>query len=200
MEINRVASTTAGESYIGDQATEEAFWRHLEKIGILHLALHTDRDSLGRHRLILNPSSAHDGFIQVYELQQLWLSLQLTYLNACYSAGDSENGHGIYGLHEAFTSTGCPSTIANIWTLDDQAGAELAGVFFELLKGGIYLDQALSGAKIAWLNDADPLNAHPYFGHLPSCLETELPCTQKGKASFRFCWWQVYRFAFCFCY
>jgi len=163
MEINRVASTTAGESYIGDQATEEAFWRHLEKIGILHLALHTDRDSLGRHRLILNPSSAHDGFIQVYELQQLWLSLQLTYLNACYSAGDSENGHGIYGLHEAFTSTGCPSTIANIWTLDDQAGAELAGVFFELLKGGIHLDQALSGAKIAWLNDADPLHAHPYF-------------------------------------
>ncbi len=111
----------------------------------------------------MNPSSVHDGFIQVYELQQLWLSLQLTYLNACYSAGDSENGHGIYGLHEAFTSTGCPSTIANIWTLDDQAGAELAGVFFELLKGGIYLDQALSGAKIAWLNDADPLHAHPYF-------------------------------------
>ncbi|MEN0006538.1 MAG: CHAT domain-containing protein, partial [Bacteroidota bacterium] len=59
-------------------------------------------------------------------------------------------------------------------------------LFYEFLKQGLPKDEALRQARLAYLNESDPLNQHPYFWapfiQMGNSMPINMPRSGKG-------WW-----------
>ncbi|MEN0004076.1 MAG: CHAT domain-containing protein, partial [Bacteroidota bacterium] len=59
-------------------------------------------------------------------------------------------------------------------------------LFYEFLKQGLPKDEALRQARLAYLNESDPLNQHPYFWapfiQMGNSAPINMPQSRKG-------WW-----------
>jgi CHAT domain-containing protein len=69
----------------------------------------------------------------------------------------------VISLARGFIYAGCPSIIMTLWTVEDKSGVDLMTSFYENLKTGQNKTEALRQAKLDFLENADPLKAHPYF-------------------------------------
>jgi CHAT domain-containing protein len=120
---------------------------------IVHLATHGQFGSDRQNTYIL----AADGRITIDNLGQIFQSrrqadtrLEMLILSACKTAtGDSREVLGIAG---AMVQSGARSTIATLWSVDDQASVLFTEAFYaELAQPGISRAEALRRAQVALL-------------------------------------------------
>jgi tetratricopeptide (TPR) repeat protein/CHAT domain-containing protein len=101
-----------------------------------------------------NPATAgpEGGIVTGEQLVQLPLErLELAVLSACETGlGELTGGEGVQGLVRAFHLAGCPTVVASLWSVDDNATAALMTVFYDGLwsKGKTPLE-ALRRAQLA---------------------------------------------------
>ena len=89
---------------------------------------------------------------------------ELAVLSACNTGtGKLEQGEGIMSLARGFIYSGIPSIVMTLWTVEDQPSAELITAFYQYLAKGMPKPVAMNNAKMDYLNQAGPLEAHPYF-------------------------------------
>jgi len=145
------------KSYTDEKATFAAFTKNAPNFDVLHLACH------GNFRPE-NPlfSSLHlaDGWITVRDIYSQNLKAEIVTLSACETglnkifAGDE-----ILGLARGFLSAGASSLCLSLWTVNDEAAAELMSDFYAELQAGKSVSKAL---KIAQCNFIER-GLHPYF-------------------------------------
>ena len=147
----------ASNIFTGKEATFENYTENAHKFDVLHLACH------GQFRRD-NPmfSSLHlaNGFVTVRDICSQNLKAELVTLSACETglnkifAGDE-----ILGLARGFLSAGAKSLVLSLWTVSDEATAELMKRFYTHLQRGESVAASLRMAQIAFINRRE----HPYF-------------------------------------
>ena len=179
-EVSVAASIMNGRELKGAKATEEAFKSMASQSRVLHLAMHafTNDEAPIYSGLVFYPESTattdtinsvessyfeeNDGFLHAYEIFNMDLDSELAVLSACQTGiGIPARGEGMKSLAWAFQYAGCPSIITSLWKADDGATKTIMEDFFRNLKSGLSKDQALRYAKLSYLDQADPLQAHP---------------------------------------
>ncbi len=165
-EAEGVARQLGTDAHVGDHALEALVWARASEVDVLHLAAHGyfEGDDPHSGRIALIAGEGHDGRIEVRELLfDLRLpTLDLVVLSACRTAlGTRTRGDDVVGLVRAFMAAGAPTVIASLWPVDDRASAELMTDFYEQLRAGRSVGDALRHAQLARLRGAK--HADPYY-------------------------------------
>ncbi|NJO46532.1 MAG: CHAT domain-containing protein [Oscillatoriales cyanobacterium RM2_1_1] len=130
---------------------------------VVHLATHGEFSSSAEETFVLT----WDERINIDDLRRLLSAdfqrlnpIELIILSACQTAvGDDRAGLGLAGIA---VRAGARSTIASLWSVDDESTALLMGHFYEALnRPGITKSQALRFAQQQLLQNK-AFN-HPYF-------------------------------------
>ncbi|MFI5152397.1 MAG: CHAT domain-containing protein [Chitinophagales bacterium] len=89
---------------------------------------------------------------------------QLIVLSACETGlGKLYRGEGVFSFNRAFASIGIPSSIINLWKVDNQATYQLTELFYKYLAKGMETDLALQQAKLDFLQHASKEKSLPYY-------------------------------------
>ncbi|NND78190.1 MAG: CHAT domain-containing protein [Flavobacteriales bacterium] len=165
-EVEQGKTILGGNSWVGQNVTEELFVEHAREAGILHLASHAfinDQDPM-LSKFMFNRSSENNGWLHTYEIYDLETKAQLIILSACNTGiGEWQRGEGMLSLERAFQYGGCPSLLTSLWTVDDGATSELSSLFLTHLKNGVTKDKALNNAMNSFLENSNPEKLHPFF-------------------------------------
>src|SRR6185436_7578444 len=157
-EVERIAETyPEARLFLGEDAIEERAKAVGRDVRVLHFATHgylDDRAPLDS-ALVLTipeelPPGRDNGLLQVWEIfEGVRLDADLVVLSACDSAlGRELSGEGLIGLTRAFQYAGARSVVASLWSVSDQATAELMARFHRHYAAGISKDEALRQAQI----------------------------------------------------
>ena len=162
IEVNQISKIIGGSNLSGLSKT--AILNRLGKSDIIHLATHAvvDHSAPAISKLYLSENA--DSSIYAYELYNQSFKAQLVTLSACNTGiGKIQKGEGIQSLGKAFTYAGCPNIVMSLWPVNDESTSELMTYFYKNLKSGMRKDEALRKAKLTYLENADPVKAHPYY-------------------------------------
>ena len=93
----------------------------------------------------------------------LGLSAELVVLSGCRTGlGQQIKGEGLIGLTGGFMYAGAKRVVVSLWSVDDQATAELMSRFYQgILKEGLSPAKALREAQLAILKQ--PRWQNPYY-------------------------------------
>lgn len=156
IEILRKIFPTA-ECYTGERAKITAFTENAARFDVIHLACH------GQFRPD-NPlfSSLHlaDGRLTVRDISAQKLNAELVVVSACETGLNKIfPGEEILGLARGFLSAGAKSLLLSLWTVSDEATAELMQIFYERRQAGQSTAEALQTAQKSFIKRG----VHPYF-------------------------------------
>jgi CHAT domain-containing protein len=169
-EIQKIKSLfkrTKSRIFQQETATEEQLKKqNLEDYKIIHFATHSliDDKKPARSSIILSldKDPQEDGFLQMREVYDLKLNSDLIVLSACQTGlGQFIRGEGIEGLNRAFFFAGASSVLMSLWSVNDQASAQLMERFYHHLRSSESISNALRKTKLEMIH-SDTLS-HPFY-------------------------------------
>jgi len=167
-EIELLEQDYKGTFIKGTAANERKVKQLAGDFAIIHLAMHglLNEKSPILSSLVLteNNDSSENNFLQAYEISKLKLAADLVVLSACETGyGRFEKGNGVASLARSFMYAGASSLVVSLWQVNDMATAEIMKLFYQYLNEGLPKDKALQQAKLAFIQSAEGLAAHPAF-------------------------------------
>jgi CHAT domain-containing protein len=133
-EARAVAAMQAGSRLLLRlDASETNFKKAASLFSHLHLATHGKfrAESPLDSGLMLARDGENDGLLRVSELYSMNLDAELVTLSACETGlGKIDNGDDVVGLTRGFLYAGARSIVATLWSVDDNATAELMKSFY----------------------------------------------------------------------
>ena len=126
----------------------------LASFAALHLAAHARADAAfpERSAVFLSPGSeSEDGWLQPREIAGLRLAGRLVVLSACRTAvGPEVRGEGPLSLARSFLDAGAARAIVTLWSVNDEASAELMRRFYRgVLADRLRPPEALRAAQLS---------------------------------------------------
>jgi CHAT domain-containing protein len=157
-EVESIASLfgTRAVTYLGAAASEERVKAGLRDFAYVHFACHglIDEQQPLHSALVLSLPAApaagsENGVLQVWEIfDSVRLDADLVTLSACNTAvGQDVRGEGLQGLARAFQYAGARSVLASLWSVSDDATADLMERFYRALTQGQSKVEALQQAQ-----------------------------------------------------
>jgi CHAT domain-containing protein len=139
------------------EATLEALRAGAPGADVLHLACH------GQFRPdspLFSSLRLGDGWMTVRDAYTLDVGAGLVTLSACETGVSAvAPGDELIGLVRGFFYAGAPSLLLSLWTVDDEATAELMTDFYATLRQGSRPAEALRAAQLRQLRE----RPHPFF-------------------------------------
>jgi len=146
------------------EATRTQVLTQLPHASLIHFATHAVTNA--RIPLLSGLALAPQGsnrWLSGYDVLSVRLRARLTVLSACSTAEGVLSGDGQVGLAWAFLGAGCPTVLATLWQLPDEAVPHWMEAFYRAYRAGQRADTAVQQATRALLNR--PRFAHPrYWG------------------------------------
>ncbi|MEH2067214.1 MAG: CHAT domain-containing protein [Nostoc sp.] len=170
-EIKQIANYVRAKVLLNEKFTRPNVQKQIEEIpfSIIHLATHGEFSSQAEDTFLLT----WEDRINVKDLDK-WLKskssklrqngtsqpIELLILSACQTAkGDNRAALGLAGIA---VRSGARSTLATLWSVQDQSTADLIADFYRLLtQTGLSKAEALRQAQLSLLNY--PQYKHPYY-------------------------------------
>jgi CHAT domain-containing protein/Tfp pilus assembly protein PilF len=105
--------------------------------------------------MIDEKGNPQDGFLRAHEIFNLKLPAELVVLSACQTGlGKEVRGEGLVGLTRGFMYAGAPRVVVSLWSVNDQATAELMARFYRgMLKDKLRPAAALRAAQISLMKE-----------------------------------------------
>ncbi|MBD2365287.1 CHAT domain-containing protein [Anabaena minutissima FACHB-250] len=159
-ELKAIESQVPSKVLLNQRFTSSALQTQVDSLpfSVVHLATHGQFSSNADETFVL----AWDQPIKVKELKDLLRSrektrpepIELLVLSACETAtGDKRAALGLAGVA---IQAGARSTLASLWSLDDESGTRLIGQFYqELASKQVTKAEALRQAQLSLLKDPD---------------------------------------------
>lgn len=166
-EIEKIENYFDGKTLKAETATEGSFWENYKNYDILHFAMHAlvDNEESERSKLVFTPGqdTLYDNYLHNFELYNADMKAKMVVLSAC-NTGDGElaSGEGVKSMAQAFTYAGAESVVMSHWRVDDKASSIMMDYFYKYLAKGEPKDNALRLAKLEFLENASPSQAHPF--------------------------------------
>jgi CHAT domain-containing protein len=166
-ELSQIGSQVPSEVLLNQKFTSATLQQEIDKVPfpIIHLATHGQFSSKAEDTFILtwngriNVKDLND-FLQTSELHRS-SPIELLVLSACETAkGDNRAALGLAGVA---VRAGARSTLATLWTVDDEASADLMSRFYqELANATVTKAEALRRAQQSILQDPR-YRQRPYY-------------------------------------
>ncbi len=135
----------------GTGSSKADFLRLAGEYRILHVAGHAkpepDLPLLTSVYVGTADGEKSDERLHAFEIMNVELNAELAVLSGCNTATFSGRG-GVEGLVQAFMVAGVPSVVGSLWSVDDEATADLMHYFYRHLREGERKGRALQLAKI----------------------------------------------------
>ncbi len=166
-ELNQIQSQIPGEVLLNQRFTKTSIQNTIDAVpfSVIHLATHGQFSSKAEDTFILT----WDDRINVNDLDNLLRTtglqrtsaIELLVLSACQTAkGDNRAALGIAGVA---LRAGARSTLATLWSVDDEGTAQLMSRFYqELANAEVTKAEALRRAQQSILQDPK-YRQHPYY-------------------------------------
>lgn len=142
---------------LDQEATLEALRKQAPEADLLHLACH------GQFRPdnpLFSSLRLGDGWLTVRDAYTLNLRCALVVLSACETGVSAvAPGDELIGLARGFLAAGSPSLVMSLWTVDDDATAQLMTTFYKHLCAGESPAAALRRAQLQMMET----RPHPFF-------------------------------------
>ena len=160
--LNRIVSYFGNSTtFVAAQASKRNFQQQFSKYEIIQLYTHA------------SDSSSHDEPVIFFADSSLYLSdlipenkpiTRLIVLSACETGlGKLNQGEGVFSFNRGFASLGIPSSIINLWSVDNESTYRITELFYKYLSAGDPIDVALQKAKIDFLRHSSRKNELPYY-------------------------------------
>lgn len=172
-EVSIGKNAFGGELLLREHATKEQFLKKVSDFQIVHISTHAgsgtgvDNDAW----MTLYPTGEKTSSeLLAPELFQITLGTELIILNACETGdGTYYSGEGVLSMARGFADAGATSVITNLWQVSHVANAKILAHFYDTLGASKPPFDALSLAKIAYLDDEDTEDAlaHPSYWSAP---------------------------------
>lgn len=152
-------------SMLSEEASRNNFLRHFTDYAIIQLYTHASDSGEKKEPVIYFADSA------LY-LSELMLekkpATRLIVLSACETGkGKLYQGEGVFSFNRGFAALGIPSSIANLWSIDNESTYRLTETFYKYLALGMPIDLALQKAKLSFIQEAGGESRLPYFWAAP---------------------------------
>lgn len=155
------------EYMLAEKATKVVLRNRSRNYRYIHLSTHGLLDS---QHAMYSGIAFWDGFLQVYEIFNLELSVDLITLSACETGlGELKKGEGVIGLTRAFMYAGPPSVMVSLWRVNDELTAELMREFYGKVKKGMSKVKVLQEAKQAVMRQKKEIKSNKMRGS-PYCM------------------------------
>jgi CHAT domain-containing protein len=93
---------------------------------------------------------------------------RLIVLSACETAkGKLYRGEGVFSFNRGFAALGIPSSVSNLWAVDNQSSYTITEYFYKYLQNGTPSDVALQKAKLDFISAGDKEKQIPYYWAAP---------------------------------
>jgi CHAT domain-containing protein len=150
-----------GEILIGNNASRNNFLDQYYKYNIIQLYTHATDSGYNGDPVIYFRDSALFLSDLVYENKT---NTNLIVLSACQTGiGKLFQGEGVFSFNRGFAALGIPSTITNLWQVDNESIYKLTELFYQWLSKGLPMDVALQKAKLDFINAATKEKKLPYY-------------------------------------
>jgi CHAT domain-containing protein len=153
---------TRSDVLVRAKATRANFLKHYAEYKIIQLYTHAADSSSNGEPVIYFADSV------------LYLSdligddkpvTDLIVLSACETGkGRVYKGEGVFSFNRGFAALGIPSSIVNLWSVDNESTYKLTELFYKYLAEGLTSDVALQKAKLEFIKTSESL---PYFWAAP---------------------------------
>ena len=143
--------------FLDKTATAEVLLKNSTDVDVLHLACHAQFRS---DNPLFSSLKLGDGWFTARDAYALKLNCGLVTLSACETGMNAvAPGEELMGLARGFLSAGSPTVMMSLWTVDDEATAELMATFYDELAGTKSPSAALRAAQTKLLKQ----RPHPFF-------------------------------------
>ncbi len=89
---------------------------------------------------------------------------RLIALSACETGnGILYQGEGVFSFNRGFASLGIPSSITNLWSVENKSTYQITELFYKYLADGLPIDVALQKAKLDFIQKGSKQNGLPYY-------------------------------------
>ena len=162
ISLDRIGSYfSKATNLIGRYASRKNFQNQFSRFGIIQLYTHASDSSSQSEPVIYFADSA------------LYLSdlipenkpkTRLIVLSACETgSGKFYQGEGVFNFNRGFASLGIPTSITNLWSVDNLSTYKITELFYKFLSSGIPMDIALQKAKIEFIKQSSKEYSLPYY-------------------------------------
>lgn len=144
----RIDQTSA---FLYKEATKKKVKELMGDFDIIHFATHGQYlpESPMNSSLLLTPEPQDDGRLTALDVMKLHFKGRAVILSACKTAlGMSSTGTEIVGLNRSFLYAGSPSVVSTLWNVDDRSTAYFMDDFYQYLKKGKDLADALKMVQV----------------------------------------------------
>ncbi|MEJ0104047.1 MAG: CHAT domain-containing tetratricopeptide repeat protein [Bacteroidota bacterium] len=166
LSLNNIESITdKGHILLNRDASRNNFLRQFPAYKIIQLYTHASDSSDRKEPVIYFNDSA----LYLSELiREEKPVTELIVLSACETGnGILYKGEGVFSFNRAFASLGIPSSVTNLWSVDNNATYEITESFYKYVAKGMPLDLALQKAKLEYMNGDLSENQLPYYWAAP---------------------------------
>jgi CHAT domain-containing protein len=167
-EVMHVKNILNAQVRKGKSATRERFLQEAHLYSILHLATHAKANDVeGDYSYLAftpTPGAKDKPLLYAKDLYALRLPAEMAVLSACETGiGELRRGEGAISLARGFAYAGTRSLVSTLWRVSDQETAAFMRLFYQNLQQQLPKDEAMHQAKLAYLAEAPPQKAHPFF-------------------------------------
>lgn len=149
------------KNLLNDQATKNNFLEQYSKYAIIQLYTHASDSSRNQEPVIYFTDSALYLSELIAENKPF---TRLIVLSACETGnGKLYQGEGVFSFNRGFASIGIPSSVSNLWAVDNQSTYQITELFYKYLSAGMPVDIALQKAKLEFMLHASKGNRLPYY-------------------------------------
>jgi CHAT domain-containing protein len=150
-----------GNSLLMNGATKSRFLDEFYKYKVIQLYTHASSANMNGEPVIYFA----DSLLYLSDiLSENKPATQLIILAACETGnGKDYKGEGIFSFNRAFASIGIPSSITNLWTVENESMYQLTELFYGHLLKGNQADIALQLAKLEFIKTVGKQKKLPYY-------------------------------------
>ncbi len=173
----------SGNCLTGVDATKANFLKQFANHRIVQLYTHAMDSSMVGEPVIWFADSA----LYLSELVGEVVPItKLIVLSACQTAiGKLNEGEGIFSFSRGFAAVGVPSSITNLWSVDNVSTYKITELFYEYLSRGLPIDVALQRAKIDFLRKSSRHDSLPFYWAAPILSGKSEPLEINARPSAR---------------
>lgn len=151
----------ASRAVIKGSASRSEFLNNFYKFRIVQLYTHGEETGKSGVPVIYFADSALNLFDLIPVNKP---ATQLVVLSACETAkGKYYKGEGVFSFNRAFAEAGIPSSMVNLWSVDDQSSYRLTELFYKYLAENMSFDEALQRAKVEFISTSGKERSLPFY-------------------------------------